>query len=162
MPTNQQTTMSHLDSGPKNDSEKKTEPARDSSFEEMDVPKTKLFDAKAILWTFGRCLTALLPVYLAGYYRVSTSLVVFGMMVYAGWKHTREAKEARLRSAVQLLNDEQEYISSKSFRSKRDLPSWVRTHKSASLWLNKNTPLLLMHNKSTPIHTKREIFSVLM
>lgn len=142
--------MSHVDSGPKNDSgsdsEKKNEPAQDSSSEEMDVPKIKLFDAKAILWTFGKCLTALLPVYLAGYYRVSTSLLVFGMMVYAGWKHTREAKETRLRSAIQLLNDEQEYTSSKSFRSKRDLPSWVRIHKSASLLLNKNTHLLLMHN----------------
>lgn len=126
--------MSHVDSGPKNDSdtEKKTEPAQDTSSGDMDVPKTKLLDAKAILWTFGKCLTAFLPVYLAGYYRVSTSLVVFGMMVYAGWKHTREAKEARLKSAVQLVNDEQEYISSKSFRSRRDLPSWVRMHKSVS------------------------------
>ncbi|KAK9973730.1 hypothetical protein ABG768_024439 [Culter alburnus] len=134
--------MSHFDSGPKNDSgsdsEKKTEPAQDSSSEEMDVPKTKLFDAKAILWTFGKCLTALLPVYLAGYYRVSTSLLVFGMMVYAGWKHTREAKEARLRSAIQLINDEQEYTSSKSFRNKRDLPSWVNFPDVEKVeWLNK-------------------------
>ncbi|XP_051752534.1 extended synaptotagmin-1 isoform X2 [Ctenopharyngodon idella] len=134
--------MSHVDSGPKNDSgsdsEKKNEPAQDSSSEEMDVPKIKLFDAKAILWTFGKCLTALLPVYLAGYYRVSTSLLVFGMMVYAGWKHTREAKETRLRSAIQLLNDEQEYTSSKSFRSKRDLPSWVNFPDVEKVeWLNK-------------------------
>uniref|UniRef100_A0A673L553 Extended synaptotagmin-like protein 1b n=1 Tax=Sinocyclocheilus rhinocerous TaxID=307959 RepID=A0A673L553_9TELE len=105
---------------------------------EMDVPKTKLFDAKAILWTFGKCLTALLPVYLAGYYRMSTSLVVFGMMVYAGWKHTREAKEARLKSAIELVNDEQEYISSKSFRSRRDLPSWVNFPDVEKVeWLNK-------------------------
>ncbi|KAL1272374.1 hypothetical protein QQF64_028236 [Cirrhinus molitorella] len=132
--------MSHADSGPKNDSdsEKKTEPAQDISSGEMDVPKTKLFDAKAILWTFGKCLTALLPVYLAGYYRMSTSLVVFGMMVYAGWKHTREAKEARLRSAIQLVNDEHEYISSKSFRSRRDLPSWVNFPDVEKVeWLNK-------------------------
>ncbi|XP_016367749.1 extended synaptotagmin-1-like [Sinocyclocheilus rhinocerous] len=132
--------MSHVDSGPKNDSdsEKKTEQAQDSSSGEMDVPKTKLFDAKAILWTFGKCLTALLPVYLAGYYRMSTSLVVFGMMVYAGWKHTREAKEARLKSAIELVNDEQEYISSKSFRSRRDLPSWVNFPDVEKVeWLNK-------------------------
>lgn len=126
--------MSQVDSGPKNDdsdSEKKTEPAQDTSSGEMDVPKSKLFDVKAILWTFGKCLTALLPAYLAGYYRMSTSFVVFGMM-YAGWKHTREAKEARLKSAIQLVTDEQEYISSKSFRSRRDLPSWVRMHKRVS------------------------------
>ncbi|XP_073708690.1 extended synaptotagmin-1-like [Garra rufa] len=132
--------MSHADSGPKNDSdsEKKTEPAQDSSSGEMEVPQTKLFDAKAILWTFGKCLTALLPVYLAGYYRMSTSLVVFGMMVYAGWKHSREAKEARLRSAIQLVSDEHEYISSKSFRSRRDLPSWVNFPDVEKVeWLNK-------------------------
>ncbi|XP_073810800.1 extended synaptotagmin-1 isoform X5 [Danio rerio] len=130
--------MSHVDSETTNDSQKITEPAQDSSSGEMDVPKTKLFDAKAILWTFGKCLTALLPVYLAGYYRMSTSLVVFGMMVYAGWKHTREAKEARLRSAIQLVNDEQEYVSSKSFRSKRDLPSWVNFPDVEKVeWLNK-------------------------
>ncbi|XP_016312744.1 extended synaptotagmin-1 isoform X2 [Sinocyclocheilus anshuiensis] len=132
--------MSHVDSGPKNDSdsEKKCEPAQDTSSGEMDVPKTKLFDAKAILWTFGKCLTTLLPVYLAGYYRMSTSLVVFGMMVYAGWKHSREAKEARLKSAIELVNDEQEYISSKSFRSRRDLPSWVNFPDVEKVeWLNK-------------------------
>ncbi|XP_042615143.1 LOW QUALITY PROTEIN: extended synaptotagmin-1-like [Cyprinus carpio] len=133
--------MAHVvDSGPKNDSdsEKKTEPSRDSSSGEMYDPKTKIFDAKAILWTFGKCLTALLPVYLAGYYRMSTSLVVFGMVVYAGWKHTRETKEARLKSAVELVNDEQEYISSKSFRSRRDLPSWVNFPDVEKVeWLNK-------------------------
>uniref|UniRef100_A0A671KAW1 Extended synaptotagmin-1-like n=1 Tax=Sinocyclocheilus anshuiensis TaxID=1608454 RepID=A0A671KAW1_9TELE len=136
--------MSRVDAGPKNDSdsEKKTEPAQDSSLGEMDVPKTKLFDAKAILWTFGKCLTALLPVYLAGYYRMSTSLVVFGMMVYAGWKHSREAKEARLKSAIELVNDKEEYISSKSFRSRRDLPSWVRMHKSVSFVIQQAWPFI--------------------
>uniref|UniRef100_A0A8C1ZVP8 Extended synaptotagmin-like protein 1b n=1 Tax=Cyprinus carpio TaxID=7962 RepID=A0A8C1ZVP8_CYPCA len=115
-----------------------TEPSHDSSSGEMYDPKTKIFDAKAILWTFGKCLTALLPVYLAGYYRMSTSLVVFGMVVYAGWKHTRETKEARLKSAVELVNDEQEYISSKSFRSRRDLPSWVNFPDVEKVeWLNK-------------------------
>ncbi|XP_051996700.1 extended synaptotagmin-1-like [Xyrauchen texanus] len=130
--------MSHVDTGTTNDSDNKTESAQDSSPGDMEVPKTKLFDAKAILWTFGKCLTALLPVYLAGYYRMSTSLVVCGMMVYSGWKHTREAKEARLRSAIQLINDEQEYMSSKSFRSRRDLPSWVHFPDVEKVeWLNK-------------------------
>ncbi|TRY55276.1 hypothetical protein DNTS_015755 [Danionella cerebrum] len=133
------TTMSQVESEPKNDESGGTvEPEQDSSSGEMDAPKTKLFDAKAILWTFGKCLTTLLPVYLAGYYRMSTSLVAFGMMVYAGWKHTREAKEARLRSAIQLLTDEQEYVSSKSFRSKTDLPSWVNFPDVEKVeWLNK-------------------------
>lgn len=86
-------------------------------------PEPQGISAVAVLWTFGKCLGALLPVYLAGYYRVSTSLLVCGMMVYTGWKHARDAKEARLKSAIQLLDDQQEHTAS---RTKRDLPAWVR------------------------------------
>lgn len=89
------------------------------------VPTDKGIDAVGILWTFGKCLTALLPVYLAGYYRVSSSLVVFGLALYSGWKHTRAVKEARLRSAIQLLNEKSE-SSSSVYRSQKDLPAWVR------------------------------------
>uniref|UniRef100_A0A3P9LA53 Extended synaptotagmin-like protein 1b n=1 Tax=Oryzias latipes TaxID=8090 RepID=A0A3P9LA53_ORYLA len=90
-----------------------------------DPVKVKGISAVAVLWTFGKCLSALLPVYLAGYYRVSTSLLVFGMMVYTGWKHVREAKEERLRSAMQLLSDGDDYASSRLSKIKRDLPAWV-------------------------------------
>lgn len=89
-------------------------------------PRGQGINAVAVLWTFGKCLGALLPVYLAGYYRVSTSLLVCGMMVYTGWKHAREAKEERLRSAIQLFGDEQEFGSLKMSKIKRDLPAWVR------------------------------------
>ncbi|XP_023284890.1 extended synaptotagmin-1-like, partial [Seriola lalandi dorsalis] len=101
------------------DTEKKPE-----STVATQTPEPKGISAVAVLWTFGKCLGALLPVYLAGYYRVSTSLLVFGMMVYTGWKHAREAKEARLKSAIQLLDNEQEYTSMKVSKIKRDLPAW--------------------------------------
>ncbi|XP_033482197.2 uncharacterized protein esyt1b [Epinephelus lanceolatus] len=105
---------------------------------ETESPKPKGISAVAVLWTFGKCLGALLPVYLAGYYRVSTSLLVFGMMVYTGWKHAREAKEARLKSAIQLLDNEQEYTSKKVSKSKRDLPAWVSFPDVEKVeWLNK-------------------------
>lgn len=95
--------------------------------------KPKGISAVAVLWTFGKCLSALLPVYLAGYYRVSTGLLVCGMMVYTGWKHAREAKEERLRSAIQLLDNEEEFTSTKSkSKIRRDLPSWVRFNISTS------------------------------
>lgn len=93
---------------------------------EAEAPQPKGISAVAVLWTFGKCLGALLPVYLAGYYRVSTSLLVCGMMVYTGWKHAREAKEARLRSAIQFLNNEEEYTSRSVSKIKRELPAWVR------------------------------------
>nr|XP_019941983.1 PREDICTED: extended synaptotagmin-1-like [Paralichthys olivaceus] len=104
----------------------------------LDAPAPKGISAVAVLWTFGKCLGALLPVYLAGYYRVSTSLLVFGMMVYTGWKHAREAKESRLKSAIQLLDNEQEYTSMKVSRIKRDLPAWVNFPDVEKVeWLNK-------------------------
>lgn len=111
--------MSEKDTGPSSSS--KEQPGENQN----PVPTARGIDAVGILWTFGKCLTALLPVYLAGYYRVSSSLVVFGLALYSGWKHTRAVKEARLRSAIQLLNEEHE-SSSSVFRSQKDLPAWVR------------------------------------
>nr|XP_046239959.1 extended synaptotagmin-1 isoform X1 [Scatophagus argus] len=108
------------------------------SIAETEAPKPRGISAVAVLWTFGKCLGALLPVYLAGYYRVSTSLLVFGMMVYTGWKHAREAKEARLKSAIQLLNNEEEYTSKKVSKIKRELPAWVNFPDVEKVeWLNK-------------------------
>ncbi|XP_041638932.1 extended synaptotagmin-1 [Cheilinus undulatus] len=105
---------------------------------ETEAPQPKGISAVAVLWTFGKCLGALLPVYLAGYYRISTSLLVCGMMVYTGWKHAREAKEARLKSAIQLLDNEEEYTSSKVSKIKRDLPAWVNFPDVEKVeWLNK-------------------------
>uniref|UniRef100_A0A673WH59 Uncharacterized LOC115150497 n=1 Tax=Salmo trutta TaxID=8032 RepID=A0A673WH59_SALTR len=96
------------------------------------------FDAVSVLWTFGKCLGALLPVYLAGYYRVSASFLVFGLMVYTGWRHSREAKEARLRSALHLDDNEQQYTSMNIFKSKKDLPAWVNFPDVEKVeWLNK-------------------------
>ncbi|XP_056157956.1 extended synaptotagmin-1 isoform X2 [Lampris incognitus] len=97
-------------------------------------------NAVAVLWTFGKCLGALLPVYLAGYYRVSTSLLAFGMMVYTGWKHAREAKEERWRSAVELLDHEQDSASTsgKVARGKRDGSARVNIPDMEKVeWLNK-------------------------
>ncbi|XP_065810995.1 extended synaptotagmin-1 isoform X1 [Labrus bergylta] len=105
---------------------------------ETEAPQPKGISAVAVLWTFGKCLGALLPVYLAGYYRVSTSLLVCGMMVYTGWKHAREAKEARLQSAIQFLSNEEEYTSSKVSKIRRDLPAWVNFPDVEKVeWLNK-------------------------
>uniref|UniRef100_A0A8C8C7G6 Extended synaptotagmin-like protein 1b n=1 Tax=Oncorhynchus tshawytscha TaxID=74940 RepID=A0A8C8C7G6_ONCTS len=105
---------------------------------EIETPKPQGVDAVSVLWTFGKCLGALLPVYLAGYYRVSTSLLVFGLMVYTGWKHSREAKEARLRSAIHHNDNEQQYSDMKMLKSKKDLPAWVNFPDVEKVeWLNK-------------------------
>uniref|UniRef100_A0A673BW25 Extended synaptotagmin-like protein 1b n=1 Tax=Sphaeramia orbicularis TaxID=375764 RepID=A0A673BW25_9TELE len=144
------------------DTEKKPQ-----SHAEAEAPKPKGISAVAVLWTFGKCLSALLPVYLAGYYRVSTSLLVFGMMVYTGWKHAREAKEARLRSAIQLMDDEQGFTSSKVSKIKRELPAWVNFPDVEKVeWLNKVWhlwfPILFFHIFNMSLHRNTIFINALM
>uniref|UniRef100_A0A4W4HLP7 Extended synaptotagmin-like protein 1a n=1 Tax=Electrophorus electricus TaxID=8005 RepID=A0A4W4HLP7_ELEEL len=90
------------------------------------------------LLSFAKCLGALLPVYLAGYFGLSISLVLFGLAVYMGWKHHRDAKQTRLHSAMYLMENEKGYTTTQVFRSKRDLPAWVNFPDVEKVeWLNK-------------------------
>ncbi|KAF7209848.1 extended synaptotagmin-1 [Nothobranchius furzeri] len=94
--------------------------------------------AAGALWAFGKSLAALLPVYLAGYYGFSISIVLFGLMIYMGWKHSRLEKEMRLKSSMFLLENEKEFTTERAFRSKRDLPPWVNFPDVEKVeWLNK-------------------------
>lgn len=94
--------------------------------------------AVTVLWSFGKCLGALLPVYLAGYYGFSISVVLLMLMIYMGWKHSRIEKVMRLRSAMYLLENEREFTTAQVFRSKRDLPPWVNFPDVEKVeWLNK-------------------------
>ncbi|KAM7411909.1 hypothetical protein PAMA_021740 [Pampus argenteus] len=94
--------------------------------------------AVSALWSFGKCLGALLPVYLAGYYGFSITVILFGLMIYMGWKHSRLEKVMRLKSAVYLLENEREFTAEKVFRTKRDLPPWVNFPDVEKVeWLNK-------------------------
>lgn len=94
--------------------------------------------AVSVLWSFGKCLGALLPVYLAGYYGFSISVVLFGLMIYMGWKHSRLEKVMRLKSAMYLLENEREFTTEKVLRAKRDLPPWVNFPDVEKVeWLNK-------------------------
>lgn len=83
--------------------------------------------AVSVLWSFGKCLGALLPAYLAGYFGFGISVVVLGLLVYIGWKHSRDGKQARLQSAMYYsLENKQDVTTARVFRSKRELPAWVR------------------------------------
>ncbi|KAK1150993.1 extended synaptotagmin-1-like [Acipenser oxyrinchus oxyrinchus] len=95
-------------------------------------------DVVSMLWTFGKCLGSLLPVYLAGYLGLGIGVVVFGLMLYMGWKFVREGKENRLRSAMYFLEHEEDVTTARIFRSKRDLPAWVNFPDVERVeWLNK-------------------------
>uniref|UniRef100_A0A8C7MW56 Extended synaptotagmin-like protein 1a n=1 Tax=Oncorhynchus kisutch TaxID=8019 RepID=A0A8C7MW56_ONCKI len=91
----------------------------------MQPPKPPGQHAVTVLWSFGKFLATLLPVYLAGYFGFSISLVLFGLMVYIGWKHSRNEKVMRLRSAMFVLENERAYTTARAFMSKQELPPWV-------------------------------------
>ncbi|CAL1606166.1 unnamed protein product [Knipowitschia caucasica] len=94
--------------------------------------------AVSVLWSFSKCLGALLPVYLAGYYGCSISVLLLALMVYMGWKHSRLEKLMRLKSAMYVLENEREFTTAKVFRSKGDLPPWVNFPDVEKVeWLNK-------------------------
>ncbi|KAM8830313.1 extended synaptotagmin-1 isoform 2-T2 [Synchiropus picturatus] len=91
-----------------------------------------------LLCSFGKTLGALVPVYLAGYYGLNISLVLFGLMIYMGWKHSRLEKTMRIRSSMFLLDNEREFTTEKVYRSKRDLPPWVTfPDVEKAEWINK-------------------------
>ncbi|XP_061759330.1 extended synaptotagmin-1 [Nerophis ophidion] len=94
--------------------------------------------AAGALWSFAKCLGALLPVYLAGYYGFSISVVLLGLLVYMGWKHARLDKARRLNAAMYLLENEREFTTAHLFRAKRDLPPWVNFPDVEKVdWVNK-------------------------
>uniref|UniRef100_A0A674B9P2 Extended synaptotagmin 1 n=1 Tax=Salmo trutta TaxID=8032 RepID=A0A674B9P2_SALTR len=104
--------------------------AADSALpEDMQPPKPPGQHAVTVLWSFGKCLATLLPVYLAGYFGFSISLVLFGLMVYIGWKHSKNEKVMRLRSAMYVLENERAYTTARAFMSKQELPPWVSNKK---------------------------------
>ncbi|KAK6303248.1 hypothetical protein J4Q44_G00257020 [Coregonus suidteri] len=112
--------------------------ADSASPEEMQPPKPPGQHAVSVLWSFGKCLATLLPVYLAGYFGFSISLVLFGLMVYMGWKHSRNEKVMRLRSAMYVLENERAYTTANAFRSKQELPPWVNFPDVEKVeWMNK-------------------------
>ncbi|KAK9515345.1 hypothetical protein VZT92_025997 [Zoarces viviparus] len=94
--------------------------------------------AMSVLWSFAKCLGALLPVYLAGYYGFSISVVLFALMIYMGWKHSRLEKVTRLKFSMYLQENERAFTAEKAFRTKRDLPPWVNFPDVEKVeWLNK-------------------------
>ncbi|XP_062871506.1 extended synaptotagmin-1 [Trichomycterus rosablanca] len=92
----------------------------------------------SVLLSFGKCLGALLPVYLAGYFGFNLTLVLFGLAVYMAWKQHRDDKRSRLNSAMYLLENEKHYTTTRVYKSKKELPAWVDFPDVEKVeWLNK-------------------------
>ncbi|KAM9445396.1 extended synaptotagmin-1 [Clarias gariepinus] len=106
--------------------------------QDSPAPDTAAKQAVSVLISFGKCLGALLPVYLAGYFGFSMIFVLLGLAVYMGWKQHRDTKLHRLLSAMYLQENEQDFTTTRVFRSKRELPAWVNFPDVEKVeWLNK-------------------------
>ncbi|KAG7323261.1 hypothetical protein KOW79_012963 [Hemibagrus wyckioides] len=109
-----------------------------SGSEDSPAPDNAAKQAVSVLMSFGKCLGALLPVYLAGYFGFSLTLVLLGLAVYMGWQQHRDRKLHRLRSAMYLQENEQDFTTTRVFKSKRELPAWVNFPDVEKVeWLNK-------------------------
>lgn len=106
--------------------------------EDSPAPDTAGKQAVSVLLSFGKCLGALLPVYLAGYFGFSLTLVLLGLAVFMGWQQHRDRKLHRLHGAMYFQENEQDFTTTRVFKTKRELPSWVSFPDVEKVdWLNK-------------------------
>uniref|UniRef100_A0A8B9HTS9 Extended synaptotagmin-like protein 1a n=1 Tax=Astyanax mexicanus TaxID=7994 RepID=A0A8B9HTS9_ASTMX len=109
--------------------------------------------AVSVLLAFGKCLGALLPVYLAGYFGLSLSFVVIGLMVYLGWRQHRDGKQARLNTAMYAQENERDFTTGRLYRSRRDLPAWEFFDKT-KIWEH---AMKVVGVKAHTEHDKRQV-----
>ncbi|XP_072329273.1 extended synaptotagmin-3-like [Scyliorhinus torazame] len=88
-----------------------------------------------LLTQFAKAFTYLFPVYLTGYFGLSLTWIIFGLIIWIWWKRNRGWKFARLQAAFQILEDEKFVITNEI---KQDLPPWVHFPDIERVeWLNK-------------------------
>ncbi|XP_069791360.1 extended synaptotagmin-3-like [Narcine bancroftii] len=96
-----------------------------------DSPAPGLLD---LLTNFARAFIYLFPIYLTGYFGLSLTWIVLGLLLWLWWKRNRGWKCARLQAAFQLLDDEKFVISHEN----QELPPWVHFPDVERVeWLNK-------------------------
>uniref|UniRef100_UPI00398E3788 extended synaptotagmin-3-like n=1 Tax=Pristiophorus japonicus TaxID=55135 RepID=UPI00398E3788 len=88
-----------------------------------------------LLTHFAKAFIYLFPVYLTGYFGLSLTWILFGLLVWIWWKRNRGWKFARLQAAFHLLENEK-FVINKEI--KQDLPAWVHFPDIERVeWLNK-------------------------
>ncbi|XP_062893376.1 extended synaptotagmin-1 [Mobula hypostoma] len=103
--------------------------------EEAGAPKQGVTDMMAQLMRFGKTLLWLMPIYLTGYFGLSVSFLVFGLILWMGWKMRRESKWNRLKDGLYYLENE-ETVTRK--RTSKSLPAWINFQDLERVdWLNK-------------------------
>uniref|UniRef100_UPI00398F4EE9 extended synaptotagmin-1 n=1 Tax=Pristiophorus japonicus TaxID=55135 RepID=UPI00398F4EE9 len=102
---------------------------------EAGAPSLAVTDMMALLTRFGKTLLWLMPIYLTGYFGLSVSFLVFGLILWMGWKMRRDSKWNKLRDAFYLLENE-EVVTKR--RTNNSLPAWIHFQDlERADWLNK-------------------------
>ncbi|KAG8585764.1 hypothetical protein GDO81_005144 [Engystomops pustulosus] len=103
--------------------------------QQLPAPGSELV---SILWSVGRQLLLLLPVYLCGYLGLSIVFVILGLGLFMCWKSTRTNKLHSFKLASEYLQNEEQITASTIFKSRKELPSWVTFPDIEKVeWLNK-------------------------
>ncbi|XP_030614059.1 extended synaptotagmin-3 [Archocentrus centrarchus] len=85
----------------------------------------------------GRAMFIFYPVYLTGYLGLSISWVLLCMFMLTWWKKNRQWKDARVGSAIDLLDNEKQVISTE-LKCSLQMASWVNFNDvEKANWLNK-------------------------
>lgn len=74
---------------------------------------------------FGRAVVVFYPVYLTGYLGLSISWILLCMLMFTWWQKNRRWKDVRIDSAIDLVDNEANIISSELKKSLQ-MASWVR------------------------------------
>ncbi|XP_032422919.1 extended synaptotagmin-3 isoform X1 [Xiphophorus hellerii] len=90
-----------------------------------------------LLIYFGRAVVVFYPVYLTGYLGLSISWILLCMLMFTWWQKNRRWKDVRIDSAIDLVDNEANIISSELKKSLQ-MASWINfTDVEKVQWMNK-------------------------
>ncbi|MGH0133618.1 UNVERIFIED_CONTAM: hypothetical protein FKN15_028478 [Acipenser sinensis] len=101
-----------------------------------EEPKSGGLDITGVLLQFVKIFVIIFPVYVLGYFGLSFSWVLIGLVVFFWWRRNRGNKNSRLYRALAFLDHEENSVR-QSIHS-TDLPPWVHFPDVERVeWLNK-------------------------
>ncbi|MGH0170523.1 UNVERIFIED_CONTAM: hypothetical protein FKN15_002727 [Acipenser sinensis] len=91
-----------------------------------EEPKSGGLDITGVLLQFVKIFVIIFPVYVLGYFGLSFSWVLIGLVVFFWWRRNRGNKNSRLYRALAFLDHEENSVR-QSIHS-TDLPPWTVKH----------------------------------
>ncbi|XP_041102826.1 extended synaptotagmin-2-like isoform X2 [Polyodon spathula] len=101
-----------------------------------EEPKSRGLDITGVLLQFVKIFVIIFPVYVLGYFGLSFSWVLIGLVVFFWWRRNRGNKNSRLYRALAFLEHEENSVCQSVHST--DLPPWVHFPDVERVeWLNK-------------------------